>query len=223
MLCVHSCCVTVCVWDDRTLLFAIFNVSIFIFTQNQLFFLGRGQWKKEVRVHLHPIAKLTIIIERNNNNSSSNNQWLKKSAEPKWTSERKQMTQYNSTLCLWARSHKCHYCSFYPLSLSDLPLWHVVFACARHFLKTWGTEKTEKKKNRWQKIMEVAWKMSKFYTNIEIKCIIVVPWGVFNVDVHQFITMLHNGTMVHTGWGMNKVPLHMWSTVSLALHFCVRV
>lgn len=34
-----------------------------------------------------------------------------------------------------------------------------------------------------------------------------MPWGVFNVDVHQFITMLHNGTMhthTHTPLRLSK-------------------
>lgn len=40
-----------------------------------------------------------------------------------------------------------------------------------------------------EQILYKHWNKNMVYNKI------VVPWGVFNVDVHQFITMLHNGTM----------------------------
>lgn len=106
-----------------TLLFAIFNVSIFIFTQNKLFFLGRGQRTKKVRVHLHPIAKLTIIIERYNNN-----QLLKKM--PK-RSERAKENKWLNIIqpCVYEHVRINAIISFYPLSLWSSSLVWCVHMC----------------------------------------------------------------------------------------------
>lgn len=150
MLCTHSCCVSGMI---HSFVCHFQCVYIYFYAKSIIFPWTRPTNKKS-SCAFAPYSK------------ADDHHWTvqqqsvtQKNAEAKWKSERKQMTQYNSTLCLWARSHKCHYFFFLSalalIFLSGMMCSHVHDTFTRSILRarrtvtkvqTWRLTKKEKKK-----------------------------------------------------------------------------